>query len=550
MTVLENVRKIDFIRNLIAALWGLPIYKMAFQNAMSGDIKSSNLPNGLVYNEKGAISHSTTSDARLDYFAKVLRDSSHEQIVGILTNSWVLSPLDTMKLIAQKRDCRGGSGERKVFYESIRWVVSNYPDVAKNIMPLIPNYGTWKDGFFCFCDTPLETDWLQMVGNQLKIDHSVLNEADSDNKDSDENKKRRSVSLCAKWTPSEGSSIDRKFNGLYDRLVKVMGLPVNNQGRMEFRKKYLAPLREYIGVVECLMCGKQWSQIVYKNVPSVAMNRLRKAFKKNDPNRFAAYLDDVSKGKQKINSGQLFPHDMVKHYMRNNGEIDQVIEEQWKAYVKKIQELGELERAVVVSDVSGSMSSNNGLPLQVSIALGLLIASVAKGPFKGNVITFEESPSFYKVDTTSSLYSQVRQLKEAPWGGTTNFQSVFDLILRKGQEHKLKQEDMPKTLVVISDMQFDQANGGCNFFTNYETIKAKFRKAGYDTPKIVFWNVAGRTEDFPVTKEEYGTAMVSGFSPCHLKYLTTGEITSPYALMRETIDSERYQPVTVPEKYM
>jgi len=531
---------------------------MAFLHAMSGGIKSSGLPQGLTYNEKGAISHSTTGDARLNYFAKVLRDSSHQQIVEFLGDSWVLSPLDTMKLIAQKRDCRGGSGERKVFYESMRWVVENYPDAAKMFLPLVPTYGTWKDGFFCFCDTSLENDWLQYVANQLKTDHDVLHEDFNENE-----KHHRSVTLCAKWVPSEGSSIDRKFSGVYDRLVKVMGLAAGNKGRKELRQKYLSPLREFLDVVERLMCGKDWQQIKYKNVPSVAMNRLRKAFDRNDSVRFKAFLADVAQGKQKINASQLFPHDMVKHYMGYHSSIDQVIEEQWKAYVKKVKELGELENAVVLSDVSSSMSSaSGGLPMQVSIALGLLISTVTKEPFRGLVITFQDNPTFHKIDVSRTLQDQVKQLQQAPWGGTTNFQSAFDLILKRAVEYKLKKEDMPKTLVVISDMQFDQADCGGggysyygsnpqngNFFTNFETIKAKYRKAGYDMPRIVFWNVAGRTEDFPVTKDEYGVAMVSGFSPCHLKYLTTGQITTPYELMREAIDSERYKLVDVPEHY-
>ena len=133
------------------------------------------------------------------------------------------------------------------------------------------------------------------------------------------------------------------------------------------------------------MCGKQWSQIKYKNVPSVAMNRLRKAFERNDPQRFKDYLEAVSQGKQKINAGQLFPHEIVKPYLtRGQNQLDLVLEEQWKAYVKKVIDWGQLDQAVVISDVSGSMSNNNALPLQVSIALGLLIATVKNSSLPPN----------------------------------------------------------------------------------------------------------------------------------------------------------------------
>lgn len=508
---------------------------MAFVQAMD-DSKKNVLPQGLALTENGALSHSTTQDGRLDYFAKVLRDTPEQEIRRHLNASWKASPLDTMRLIAQKRDCRGGSGEKKAFYESIRWTVENHPEAASAFIPLVPHFGTWKDGFLCFCDTSLEKQWLQFVANQLKEDLKALDAVDG--KDS-----KTSVSLCAKWVPSERSSLNKRLNGVYDRLVEAMEFEggVSNQTRKHFRTAYLTPIRQYINIVERMMCGKQWEHIDYQKVPSVAMNRLRKAFKRNDPERFQSFLDDVSSGKKTIKASQLFPHEMVRHYYKNRA-FDQVIDEQWKAYVEKTSELGQLDKAVIVSDVSGSMECNDGLPMMVSIALGLLISTLTNGPFNGTVITFETSPKFHKIDTKQSLKDQVRQLRSAPWGGSTNVQAVFDLILDRAKQHNLNEEDMPRTLIIVSDMQFNSADRGISggFFTNFEHIKAKYRHAGYNMPQLIFWNVAGRTEDFPVTKSEFNTAMVSGFSPCHLKYLTTGKITTPYDLMREAIDSERY----------
>lgn len=509
--------------------------------------------NSMTHTENGALSHASSGDGRLNYFSKVLRGTETEQVVEYLTEAWTESPLDTLRLVAQKRDCRGGAGEKKVFYESMQWCVTKHPEVAAMFLPLIPAYGTWKDGYLCFCDTPMEDMWLKHVAKQIKDDLVVLNLEDDVDDESKGEKKSKSISLCAKWVPSEGSSIDRKFNGVYERLARVMELQPGNRGLKQLRVDYLSPLREFLNIVERLMCGGKWSSITYEHVPSVAMNRLRKAFAKKDTQRFKEYLNQVSSGKKKINSGQLFPHQMVKPYI--HGEpFDQVIEEQWKAYVKQTQALGQLDQAVVISDVSGSMSSggpgktDRDLPLQVSIALGLLVSTISKGAFNGSVITFHQHPTFHKIDTKASLEDQVNSLKSAPWGGNTNFQAVFDLILTTATNHNLKQEDMPKTLIVVSDMQFDQA-GGENFFTNFEVIKAKYRKFGYTMPKIVFWNVAGSTADFPVTKDEFGVAMVAGFSPSILKYITAGTITSPYELMRDVIDSERYAQVDVPSSY-
>lgn len=504
----------------------------------SDDYYTSDSEDDTTYNENGAITNNSSNDPRLNYFSKILRDSSADQIIQYLEQSWTSSALDTMKLIAHKRDCRGGSGEKKVFYESMKWLIQEYPDAAELFMPLVPEYGTWKDGYICFLGTNLEDKWIELVAKQIQQDFIQIQ--------SDTDGKKLGISICCKWVPSENSSIDKKFKGVYGKLVSHIGLENNNDGRKIFRKKYLSPLRKYIQIVEQLMCAKNWHQIQYDNVPSIAMNRLRKAFMRNDESRFKEYLTDVSSGKKTIKAKQLFPHQMVDPYMKaDNTEIDQVIEEQWKTYINQMREFGELDKCIVLSDVSGSM---HGIPMQVSISLGLLIAQLAKGPYHGKIITFESSPQYHDIDTQQSLLHQVKQLMNAPWGGSTNLQAVFDLILNTAINGSVEPLNMPETLVIISDMQFDMADDS-NFSTNYQIIQKKYQSNGYVLPKIIFWNVAGRTHDFPVTRDECGVAMVSGFSPSHLKYITSGKIISPYDMMRQTIDDKRYQLITIPDKY-
>lgn len=508
---------------------------------MSGESKN------ITFTENGAVSHADTGDARLNYFSKVLRDSKTDYVTTCLNQSWSLSPLDTMRLVAQKRDCRGGSGEKKVFYESVRHLITTQPKAVEKFLPLVPYYGTWKDGFKCFGQTDLEPQWLTFVANQLKTDLADLKSEHATDETTEV--KKISISLCAKWVPSEGSSLDRQFKGIYSRLTTTMGLNKNKDGLKQLRVTYLTPLREYLNIVETLMCKGQWIDIKYEHVPSVAMNRLRKAFMKKDKERFSEFLQAVTKGEKKIKSGQLFPHQMVKPYLHNS-QLDLVLEEQWKAYVKQVANLGQLDQAIVVSDVSGSMTSggpsnDRDLPLQVSIALGLMIATLSKGDFKGSIITFHEKPSFHHIDTNDSLFNQVESLKNAHWGGSTNLQAVFELILEKAVPNHIKQVDMPKTLIIVSDMQFDRADR--NYFTNHEVIKAKYRFNGYEMPQIIYWNVAGRTEDSPVTKNEIGAAMVAGFSPAIMKYITSGVISTPYELMRDVIDSERYACIKLPE---
>lgn len=124
--------------------------------------------------------------------------------------------------------------------------------------------------------------------------------------------------------------------------------------------------------------------------------------------------------------------------------------------------------------------------------------------------------------------------------GNTNFQAIFDLILSQAKRHKLNEIDMPKRIFVFSDMQFDMAD--CNT-TNFKAIEQKYTDSGYIKPQIIFWNLNGSTSDYPVSINDNNTAMVSGFSPSILKAILYSKEFSPYTIMRETIDNDRYKQI-------
>ena len=116
----------------------------------------------------------------------------------------------------------------------------------------------------------------------------------------------------------------------------------------------------------------------------------------------------------------------------------------------------------------------------------------------------------------------------------------------------MKQEDMPKNILIISDMEFDQATysygwGGSTSTVNetlFKTIGRKFEKAGYQLPRLVFWNVNSRTGTIPVKENALGVALVSGFSINVAKMVLSGEL-DPYKCLIEQLDTERYAPIRV-----
>ena len=478
---------------------------------------SEKLPTVTPVTENGAVSLETTGIDCVNLFFKLCRGINEEQLRKLLEAAWVEEPLDCLKLIFNARDCRGGKGERHIFLLAMKWLSEKDPGVVLANIDVVPEYGRWEDllGFIEFGDVFADRV-AEMFSTQLKLDLELM-------------KQGKPCSLAAKWAPTEGRKHDRKTHAATLIRSKLKCTP------RQYRVRYLTPLRSYLRVVEHYMCAKEWSEIDYSKVPSVAMNKLKKAFAKNDAERFNAWKRALVSGtdpKVKVNASQVFLHDLVRPYMAGHVK-DVVTEKQWEALVEKGQSLKD---SIVLSDVSGSMY---GTPMEVSIALGIFISEMVAEPFKNQVITFETSPKFFHL-TEESLHGKVNQLKNAPWGGSTNFQAVFDLILKRSLDNEVPPEMMPKRLFVLSDMQFNQADYGNNFMTNYEVIKMKYSSAGYQMPQIIFWNLRGNTKDFPINALENGTSMISGFSQDLLKAIVNGKDLTPYGTMRSVIDDERY----------
>jgi hypothetical protein len=320
-------------------------------------------------------------------------------------------------------------------------------------------------------------------------------------------------------------------------------------GRTVYRKVYLSPLRGHLKIVERSMCANEWKIIDYSHVPSKAMKNYKKAFERRDKNRFSKWKTALSRDDQKtedgdvvkINAKQLFPHELVAEYFYNpEKELDVVTEEQWNVLEQEILSAGTFEKSLCICDVSGSM---NGIPVLVSIAMGILISSVTAEPFRGQVITFDSNPEFHLVQG-KTLRERVAKLYAKNTGTSTQLQKALDLILSRAVEYNVKPENMPQRMYIFSDMQFDEA---CcvNKYTNFEVIDAKFCSAGYTRPQIVFWNLRSTTSnEFPVTANENGVALLAGYSPSLMKSLLDGADMTPWSILRTILDDPRYAAVT------
>lgn len=510
----------------------------------------------------GAISLSTPditgeSNGRIGLFFKSVRGLNDQDLYEYMRKSADENLIDAFLLAFYIRDCRGGKGERELGRKCLIWLFLNYTEEFNCVSHLIAEYGRWDDLIELW---PRVLD-LQNIKNEQDayystvLDKSRLNRitelqilfvkmfGDQLVTDREDMEAGKPISICAKWAPTEMDSYDRKY-GVAETLTKVMGVTFK-----QYRKQYTTPLRQYLKIVERYMCDRKWDEIEYSKIPSCAMKRLKKAFEKHSPEQFAEWKNKLQKGDVTVKAKQLFPHELI-HEIRTKRMADQVCEAQWKVLEEEAKKLGFLKDTIFVCDVSGSMESwtgdckpiskNSSCPKDVAIAISLLGANTVQGPFHNHIITFHDKPTFHLV-RDESIYKRWLSLVQSDWGGSTNLQATFELILNKAITYGLSQNDMPKRLFIISDMQFDIADR--NITTNFQEINNKYTLAGYVRPDIVFWNVCGSNDDYPVSVTDNGTALVSGFSSSILSSFINQKDFSPYTILRSVLDSERLAPI-------
>lgn len=460
--------------------------------------------------------YKSTKSNLLDFFssAGAMRKSTEEEIIRRFVLAFNENSELALKALFYFRDIRGGQGERRLFREIINYLGDNHSDRLEKLIPLIPEYGRWDD-LLVLLNTRVEGAVIALIKEKIEKD---INSP--------------TPTLLGKWLPSENtSSKNTVIHAKY--LRKKLGM-----SSKQYRQT-LSKLRTKINIVEKNMSSKEWSIIKYDKLPSKAGMLYRKAFLKHDQERYEAFINKVKKGEAKINSGTLYPYEIYDKVM-GSGKVDETLEEMWKALPNYVKED---ENALVMADVSGSMW---GTPISVSVSLALYFAERNKGAFANHFMTFSGNPELVEIKG-SNVYEKMRFIQNSNWGMNTDLLKAFRKILFTAIDNDVPKNELPQKLYIISDMQFDQATGsGWGYHqsapqkSTFERTKAEFEEAGYELPEVVFWNVNDYNNK-PVTTNDVGVQLVSGFSPVLFKQITSG--LSAYDLMVEILSSERYNPV-------
>lgn len=505
-----------------------------------------NYDNGSI-TENGAVGYKTSGQPLLDlnFQVSALRDRTEKYIVDAFIPAFYQDRKYAVKWLFFLRDIMEGMGERRTFRVCMKYLAISHPQIALAVMKLVPEYGRYDD-LLVYLDTPLCEEACAFIKEQLTQDEADMACG-------------KPISLLAKWLPSinTSSAESRRYAGILAKKLKL--------SHKEYRKK-LSVLRSYLKVVEVKLSSSQWEQIVYEEVPAKAQLKYDKAFVRHDAERRIEYLKKVYLGEGKLNANGLMPYEIVHRVMGDGYGLtalkdDLLAELMWQ----KIAEEGfrnewGLENCIVVADGSGSMystvtGSTNIRAIEVCDSLAIYFAEQLQGVFHNKAITFSGRPKFIDLEQGNNLKEKLEIMLAHNEVANTNIEAVFDMLLSMAVSNQVPAEELPEQVLVISDMEFDSAtrsggswnNRGCAWkrFDEplFQQIAEKYKQAGYTMPRLVFWNVCGRTDTIPMVDNESGICLLSGFSQNAMKVAAQKEKQDPYLSLLQVLDNPRYDRV-------
>lgn len=481
--------------------------------------------------ENGALTHKTTTSALLDLFAMgaAYRTRSEEDCILLFRNAFAENPTYALKCLFYIADVRGGQGERRFFRVCINDLAKTHPEVVRRNLELIPIYRRWDD-LYALMDTPLENAVFLFMKKQLALDVQS-----------------KTPSLLGKWLKSENAS-SKETKALAIRTRKTFGMTAKQY------RKTLSYLRERINVLERLMSAGKWDEIEFDKIPSRAGLIYKNAFARHDVERAKSeknvqtYADFAKDETKSVNAKALYPYEVVDKGLKAcNLALDDTDRLMVNKYWDNLEDYfkGKNFNGLAVVDTSASMTWHGGAdrPLNVAISLGMYCAERASGPFAGHYVSFSSRPQLIKVEGVD-FCDKVKRIYRTNLCENTNIEATFDMLLRVAVANGCTQEELPQSLIVISDMEFDVGSEDTTtrgIQTLMESIRSKWAEHGYILPHLIYWNCQARQDNIP---DDIGCGLVSfisGMSPSIFDAIMSGK--TGLTLMYEKLDSERYAPI-------
>lgn len=486
--------------------------------------------------ENGAIAHKTTLSAIYDMFAfgGAYRNRSDEDCILLFKKALAQDETLALKCLFYIRDIRGGQGERRFFRVCFNWLAKNYPDMARRNLVNLAEYGRYDD-LYCVVGTVIENDMFKLIADQLNEDIASLKRSPYEG-----------VSLLAKWLKSENAS-SKETKRLANKTREALKLTHKTY------RQLLSALRKRSNVLERLMSNNEWDKIEYSKIPSKAGLIYSNAFAKRDAERYKEFIESKE---TKVNAGALFPYEIVRKvtaelthsFWVEKHRFTEVERETLQKYWDNQKDYfnGKVCNILTVADTSGSMTTcyKGGVaPIDVAISLAMYTAERVTGPFKDHFISFSSRPQLIEVEGIDFV-DRVERIYGQNLCENTNLTATFDLLKQIALTPGVNVEDLPDTLVVVSDMEIDGGSYWRNEYTRQtemERIRNEWTNAGLKMPKLVYWNVDARNNIILDDTKIDGVSYVSGCSPVIFESILTGK--SGWDLCYDKLMSARYEQV-------
>ena len=509
-----------------------------------------------AHTENGDLAYKSTGSACLDFFSLCggMRKNLSD-LDKLFAKAYAENPVVAIKILFYMRNIRGGLGERNSFRVLFKELAQYYPEMAKQILYAVPEYGRWDD-LLVLLETPAKDDAIALIKSQIEKDKKAMEEG-------------KTVSLLGKWLPSINTS-SKESVARAKIVMDSLGMKA-----VEYRKLCSA-LRKQIKILEDNLRRKDYT-FDYSKQPSQAMLRYKKAFMRNDEERYTAFLRKVVEQAEKIardeeipedekvklNATTLYPYQIVAPFMYPWGGINPLeaeralpLEASWKSLDRGSYD----SRTIVVRDGSASMyHGNGGSAINIATSLALLFAEQLGGAYKNSFITFSSEPELVQIpETADTLEKKLDFISKYNDCSNTDIGKVYQLILDVAKSGNVPKEEMIERILIISDMEFDACGGfersrqqyheSAELLANsdscsskdstFEFYKKAFEEAGYELPEIVFWNVEARDTHLPVTQNEKGVKLVSGASANIFSDVVSGDlkVVTPYEFMLKMLE--------------
>lgn len=523
---------------------------MNLSEAIDDVINNKNNELSYTYTTNGELAVDKTMSACVDFIGRIgsMRDCSKNDIISLFKNAWKENPTYALRLLFYVRDFRDnhGMGERYVFHVILRYLARKYPKVVANNLWAISEFGYGKD-LYCLRCTKCEDAMWSYMKTQFELDY--LNMKNNNGH----------VSLLAKWiaTPDASSDHTRRLG-----IITAQHLGYNHKTMREYKKK-LRAIRKYLDLPEVKMSANQWDKIDYSKCASRAILFHKDAFRRHDSKRWEEYLYNVNKGIETIHTDTLNPVEILNRYFEAEdkylySDSADDLEVLWNNLPPLVQDDANV---LVVADTSGSMLYGQPVkPIAASVGLAIYFAKKLHGALKNKFMTFSMEPEFISFDDRDDLSDMIDKVKNANWGYNTDIESVFTLLLITALKYHISQEDMPKAIMIISDMQFDEAmnypiedypidrrDGDRDQTLLTDKMKGLYAKYNYKLPHIIYWNVTGAPTFHALSNTE-NVSMVSGYSPNVFNQMINSINATPTQYILDIVNDPRYKDLVVTDE--